>query len=74
MRRLLHFILTRQVLLGAAKVSLVVGTLLNLINQWDYLIAAQSLMLGHALMNYMVPFCVSAYSGAKALESKNRSI
>ncbi|PKO43087.1 MAG: hypothetical protein CVU29_11195 [Betaproteobacteria bacterium HGW-Betaproteobacteria-22] len=72
MHQLLRFIVTKQVLLGAIKVSLLVGTLLNLINQWDYLVSAQSLMIGHTLMNYLVPFCVSAYSGARALETKNR--
>ena len=43
-------------------VSLVVGTLLNLINQGEYLLAGQGLMAGHALLNYLVPFCVACYS------------
>jgi hypothetical protein len=29
--------------------------------------ATQEIMFGHLLMNFLVPFCVSAYSGAKAL-------
>jgi len=64
---------TPRILYSAAKVSLVVGTLLNIINQWEYMMADHGLMIGHLLMNYFVPFCVSAYSEAKALAStKNK--
>ncbi len=52
---------------NGAKVSLVVGTMLNLINQGEYLLAGQGLMIGNALLNYLVPFCVACYSGARAL-------
>lgn len=67
MHKLTRLIFTRRILFNAAKVSLVVGTLLNMINQWEYMMTTQEIMLGHLLMNYLVPFCVSAYSGAKAL-------
>jgi len=70
MKRLIHLILTPKIIYSATKVSLVVGTLLNVINQWEYILAGQGIMVGHLLMNYMVPFCVSAYSGAKALTSQ----
>jgi len=70
--RLLRLMLTARILFSAAKVSLVVGTLLNAINQWEYIVAGQGVMIGHLLMNYLVPFCVSAYSGAKALESQTK--
>ena len=49
------------------KVSLVVGTMLNLVNQGEALLAGQGLMIGHAVLNYLVPFCVAVYSGARAL-------
>ena len=52
---------------NATKVSLVVGTMLNLINQGEYLLAGHGLMIGHVLLNYLVPFCVACYSGARAL-------
>ena len=44
--------------MSAGKVSLVVGTLLNL---WV-----------KAVMNYLVPFCVSAYSAAGELRRRTR--
>lgn len=57
----------QRILRNATKVSLLVGTVLNLINQGEHVLAGGSLMLGHALLNYLVPFCVASYSGAKAL-------
>jgi len=52
---------------NGVRVSLVVGTMLNLVNQGEYLLAGQGLMIGHALLNYLVPLCVACYSGARAL-------
>ena len=54
-----------EVLRNAIKVALVVGTLLNLINQWDALIGEASWRLGMTLLNYLVPFSVASYSAAK---------
>ncbi|MDZ4142350.1 MAG: hypothetical protein U1C48_10125 [Methylotenera sp.] len=70
MKQLLRLILTKRILYSATKVSLVVGSILNLVNQSEHLIAGQGIMVGHLLLNYLVPFCVSAYSGAKALASQ----
>ena len=52
---------------NGVKLSLVVGTMLNLINQGEYLLAGHGFMIGNALLNYLVPFCVGCYSGARAL-------
>jgi len=46
-------------------VSLVVGTLLNLINQAGPVLNGAPLSWPHLLLNYLVPFCVSSYSAAK---------
>ncbi|PKO53505.1 MAG: hypothetical protein CVU27_01400 [Betaproteobacteria bacterium HGW-Betaproteobacteria-20] len=70
MKQLLRLILAKRILYSATKVSLVVGSILNLVNQSEHLIAGQGIMVGHLLLNYLVPFCVSAYSGAKALASQ----
>lgn len=56
----------RSILMRALKVALVVGTALNLINQWEYMLENQGIMIGHLLLNYLVPFCVAAYSAAEA--------
>ncbi|MDP3307063.1 hypothetical protein [Methylotenera sp.] len=72
MNKFIQLALKPKILFNGAKVSLVVGTLLNVINQWEYIVAGHDLMIDHLLMNYLVPFCVSTYSGAKALESQTK--
>lgn len=42
-------------------VALVVGTILNLINQGDVLFGAASLNLTKLLLTYAVPYCVATY-------------
>lgn len=46
----------------AAKVALVVGTVLNLINQWEALLGPAELDILKFGLTYMVPFCVSTYA------------
>lgn len=50
---------------NALKVSLVVGTILNVINQGEPLLAGLTISWWHVGMNYLVPFCVSTYSAVK---------
>jgi len=56
----------------ALKVSLFVGTLLNLINQAGPLWNGASPSWPHIFLNYLVPFCVSSYSAAKNEIARNR--
>jgi hypothetical protein len=46
----------------ALRMSLLVGTLLNLINQGDALFGDASLVPAKLLLTYVVPYCVSTYS------------
>ncbi|MBI2277081.1 MAG: nitrate/nitrite transporter NrtS [Dechloromonas sp.] len=50
---------------AAIKVALVVGTILNLINQGGRLVEGLSPAWFHVLLNYLVPYCVSSYSAAR---------
>lgn len=61
------------ILRNAAKVSLGVGTALNLVNQGPQVLAGQGVQIGRALLNFLVPFCVAAYSGAKAVAARDPS-
>jgi len=64
MLRVFSVITSRHIVLAAIKVSLIVGTLLNLINQFDVLLGEQEWRWGMAVLNYLVPYLVSSYSGA----------
>lgn len=55
----------RPIALAALRVALVVGTVLNLINQGDRLLAGLPPSWFHVALNYLVPFCVSGYSAAR---------
>lgn len=57
----------RPIVIAACKVSLVVGTMLNAINQGDRLIGGLAVAWGQITMNYLVPWCVSSYSAARAV-------
>jgi hypothetical protein len=57
----------RRPILGfAVKLALVVGTVLNMINQGGDLIrGGTDFSWAQCLLNYLVPFLVSAYSGGR---------
>lgn len=65
MKALLKQLRHPDVCKNAIKVALVVGTLLNLINQWDAITGEAPWRFGLALLNYLVPFSVASYSAAK---------
>ncbi|MET0340949.1 MAG: nitrate/nitrite transporter NrtS [Polyangiales bacterium] len=46
----------------ALRTSLVVGTLLNVINQGDAMLGQAPLDLAKLLLTYCVPYCVATYS------------
>ncbi len=65
MRDLVLAMLSRPVAVNALGVALVVGTLLNAINQGPAVLDGGSIEWGKLLLNYAVPFLVSSYSAAK---------
>lgn len=62
---LLETVCQRSIVQAAIKVAIVVGTILNLINQGGRLIEGQPLSWFHVGLNYLVPYCVSSYSAAR---------
>lgn len=50
----------------ALRVAVVVGTVLNLINQGDVLWGNATVSWPHLAMNYLVPYLVSSHSIVKA--------
>jgi hypothetical protein len=47
------------------RISLLVGSVLNLINQGSYWLHGEGLLVGHFILNYTVPFCVAGYSAIR---------
>ena len=63
----LKIALSGPCLARAIVVMIVVGSILNLINQGDALFHGAPLNLAKLLLTYVVPFCVSTYGAWSAL-------
>jgi len=48
-------------------VGIVVGTILNVINQGDHLLAADQIVWWRLILTYCVPFCVASFGAYSAL-------
>lgn len=66
----LHTTFCRPILTRSLIVTLVVGTLLNLINQGDRLYSGEPLDWGKLALTYCVPFLVASYGAWSALSAK----
>jgi len=62
-----HAITTHKLLKRALLVSIVVGTVLNIINQGQSVWEGKPVVWINVLLTYIVPFCVSLYSGAVSM-------
>lgn len=51
--------------MAAIKVAMVVGTVLNIINQGGCLLDGLPPLWLHVVLNYLVPYLVSSYSAAR---------
>lgn len=61
---------SRDIILDALKVSVIVGTVLAIINHFDFLLRME-LDADRALkivLTYFVPYCVATYSSVKAIQ------
>lgn len=65
MKSLLQLVCSARIAQSALRVSVAVGTVLNLINQGGTILAGTGISWLHLLLNYLVPYCVSSYSAAK---------
>ena len=61
-----------RIVRNALKIALVVGTILNLINQGERLIGSGAISWPHFVLNYIVPYCVASYSAAKNQMAQNQ--
>ncbi|MBO9436424.1 nitrate/nitrite transporter NrtS [Ruegeria sp. R13_0] len=62
--------LARETVVRSLKVSLIVGSALNLINQGDALMNSESVNIFKCLLTYAVPYCVATYGAVAALRAR----
>lgn len=65
MTLLFRLALQPHIVRNAVRVSVFVGTILNIINQGDALWSNHAVSWPHVFLNYLVPYCVASYSAAK---------
>tara|TARA_R110001583_G_scaffold165276_1_gene317791 strand:+ start:6718 stop:6942 length:225 start_codon:yes stop_codon:yes gene_type:complete len=73
MPEVLRLALSPAIVRNALRVALVVGTVLNLINQGAPLFSGEAVSWFHVFLNYLVPYCVSSYSAASHEQARRRS-
>lgn len=70
-KALLLTAMTPKIRRGATQVALVVGSVLNFINQGPAIWGLTDISWTHMALNFLVPFCVSSYSAAKNQVNRN---
>ena len=66
MQDFLQHAFTSRQLRVSIKTAVIVGSLLNIINQWQALIGEADIQWIKLGLTFLVPFCVATYAGAKA--------
>jgi hypothetical protein len=69
-RRALRRTFARAVVLRSLTVAVLIGTVLNAINQGPELLAGQPVSVLKVLLTYAVPFCVASYGAYAALRQR----
>jgi hypothetical protein len=62
--KLLQVAFTRPIVISSLRVAVVVGSVLNAINQGPAILSGQGASWPHVLLNFLVPYCVATYSGS----------
>jgi len=65
LEQLVRIACTRPIVIAAIKISLIVGTVLNMVNQGGRILDGLPPSWFHVALNYFVPYCVSTYSAAR---------
>jgi len=65
MTRFFQIAMSRHIVINALKIALVVGSLLNLVNQGGNMLHGVTISWLQLILNYLVPYCVASYSAAK---------
>ncbi|RYC15661.1 nitrate/nitrite transporter NrtS [Ciceribacter ferrooxidans] len=65
MQKFFTVALQRSIVMNAVRISLFVGTVLNLINQGGAVLSGDNPSWPHVVLNYAVPYCVATYSAVR---------
>lgn len=65
LRALIETAASRPIVVSSLKIAVVVGTVLNLVNQSGRLMDGFDPSWLHVGLNYLVPYCVASFSAAK---------
>jgi hypothetical protein len=65
MKRFVSVLFSKKIVVASVKISLVVGTLLNLVNQGEAIVGEDYISWSHVFFNYLLPYCVASYSAVK---------
>lgn len=65
MRTLFQVACSGKIVKNSLRIAVVVGSVLNLINQGNAILALAGISWIHVVLNYFVPYCVASYSAAK---------
>lgn len=65
MHALFHAACSGRIIKNSLRIALVVGSILNLVNQGSAILSGAGISWIHIALNYLVPYCVASYSAAK---------
>lgn len=65
MNELLRAALSKKISRSALRISLAVGTILNLANQGGAIFGVGEFSWLRGFLNYLIPYCVASYSAAR---------
>jgi hypothetical protein len=65
MRSLFQVACSGKIVKNSLRIALVVGSILNLVNQGSAILAGTGISWIHVSLNYLVPYCVASYSAAR---------
>ncbi len=74
MRTLLRIACTGKIVKNSLRIALVVGSVLNLVNQGEAIMAGAAVSWVQVALNYLVPYCVASYSAAKQEATSRRNL
>ncbi len=66
-------LLRPYILTSSIRVALVVGMLLNVINQGSVFLNGEGISWSQVVLNFLVPFCVASYSAARNEIERNKT-